>query len=157
MAQGGQKLIPQPRAGLGIELLATGPQQVELKKTIGQGHEDHLIDHQGEGPGAEILKGREKHLSWRRELLNGWAQAIVPPHLNRVPHFLPIQEHPQLPSAVSISLPVDDHTQGHWTARKTLNAPDPGHLRTEQDLLWGRLLSPLLLLLEGLLPGRFPF
>lgn len=54
MAHGGQKLIPQPRASLGIELFATGPQQVELQKAIGQGHKDHLIDHQGEGPGAKI-------------------------------------------------------------------------------------------------------
>lgn len=56
MAHGGQKLIPQPGAGLGVELLTTGPQQVELQKAVGQGHEDHLIDHQGEGPGAEIGK-----------------------------------------------------------------------------------------------------
>lgn len=107
MAHRGQKLIPQPRASLGIELLATGPQQVELQETVGQGHEDHLIDHQREGPGAKIGKVPET-LELAMPLLNGCAQTIVPTHLSRVPHFLGIQEHPQLLSAVGISLPVDN-------------------------------------------------
>ena len=50
---GGSQKLQGARAGFGIELLATGPQQIPLQQAVGEQHEDHLMDDQVESTRRE--------------------------------------------------------------------------------------------------------